>query len=330
MDKKFKKQLIQTALITSPIMAVAMVTPIFIVSGVDFSLYWFALPLASFAIFMNWMVNITIIIKINKQWTKRWVRILLSSAIMITLAYLGFKVAKPQLPITEFRIDLLRSLNIIAVNAIIFVLIDAMFLREKEEKLNQENNDLKVTNIEAKYKLLKDQINPHFLFNALSTAKSLVKRHPDLAEEFIVKLSDFLRVSINNEQRTISLKDELKLVNDYVSLQKIRFGEALNIKYKVDPNFESYFVPYFSILTLVENAVKHNSLTLEAPLFISVYNENDLMVIENNLQTKFVIEESTKTGLKNLNERYKLLTGDELNISSSENKFIVKFKISKP
>jgi two-component system, LytTR family, sensor kinase len=248
---------------------------------------------------------------------------------MTLVGYILFYSINPVLPIVinPIKIDLLRFVNIIAVNAIIFILVDLIFEKESKARLDKENNDLKVANIEAKYKLLKDQINPHFLFNALGTAKSLVKREPDLAQSFLVKLSEFLRASISNDKKTTILKDEVKLCEDYIALQKMRLGNSLNFNCAVDTFSEKRVLPYFSLLTLVENAIKHNALTQDAPLNIKIVTENDFISVINNSQKKFVLEDSTKTGLKNLNERYNLLTGNELIIESNEKEFCVKFKM---
>jgi sensor histidine kinase YesM len=201
----------------------------------------------------------------------------------------------------------------------------------QDTKLNaeMENSRLKAANAEAANLLLRQQIHPHFLFNSLNVLKSLYKKDPDKAEEYLVCLSDFLRAAIsNNNIRIIRLNDELKLCLDYLELQKIRFGEALVCSVNISSErLENGFVPSFSVQPLIENAIKHNELTAESPLHLSIEQDGDRVKVSNNLKLKNSTEKSTGSGLANLSERYRLLSGDELIIEENNDNFSVSIRI---
>ena len=235
----------------------------------------------------------------------------------------------PLINIESSSILLARLVNIISVNTIIYVIIDLIITKENKNKIELENANLKMVKLEAEYKLLKDQINPHFLFNSLSTAKALIKKQPELAEEYIVRLSDFLRASIKNNSKTIPLKEELQFCKDFIALNQIRFGKALIIEYTIPIDQNEKFVPYFSLLSLIENAIKHNTFTIENPLIIYITADENNMEVKNNKSAKFILEETTKTGLMNLNKRYKLISEKEILINETESYYSVKIPILK-
>lgn len=189
---------------------------------------------------------------------------------------------------------------------------------------------LKSKNSETITQLLKQQIKPHFLFNALNTLKSLIKKKPDTAEEYLLRLSDFLRASFaNNTSGMSSISEELKICTNYMEMQKIRFGDAIHFqvnltKEDLDPDKE---IPIFSLQPLLENAIKHNAATIENPLFLTISKENSYITVTNNLQFKKSIENSTGSGLANLRERYKIISGDEVIIRIEAGYFNVSIKI---
>lgn len=192
-----------------------------------------------------------------------------------------------------------------------------------------EVSRLQAINSETLNQLLKQQIQPHFLFNALNTLKSLIKKHPEVAENYLMQLSDFLRASISEHRSdVVSLKEELTLCENYMNMQKTRFGDALQYSNLInDTDLEQLFVPFFSIQPLLENAIKHNELTKENPLLIKVSIENNAIVVENNLQKRSYVENSIGNGLKNLGERYRLLKEKDIEIIESADKFIVRLKL---
>jgi sensor histidine kinase YesM len=220
------------------------------------------------------------------------------------------------------------SLFSLSSNTIILIIQDLMLLREKKAIIESENAQLKIKNIEATYNQLKQQIHPHFLFNSLNTLKTLIRKHPKEAEVYLKKLSDFLRASITLSNENLSkLSDELKFCNDYLELQKGRFGEALQYSIEIPEEVRSGYVPVFSVQHLLENAIKHNALTIENPLLIEVKYDNNRIIVLNNVQGKDHTEDTTGKGLANLAERYRILSGDEIIFKSDDNLFSVSLKI---
>lgn len=191
---------------------------------------------------------------------------------------------------------------------------------------------LKSSRAETVNLLLQQQIKPHFLFNALNTLKSLIRKQPERAENYLIRLSDFLRASFVNTgggAGLSSVKDELDICNNYMEMQKVRFGAAL--QYSVDPALATCGpedrLPVFSLQPLLENALKHNIATVERPLEIALKIDGDLITVSNNLQYKNSIEHSTGNGLSNLRERYKVLSGDQVLVRKDEHQFSVSIKI---
>lgn len=329
MEKLPAKQLVKTAFITAPLIAVIYCTPFYIFKVIPNLSIFLILPLFTIPMLVAWFTNIAFLIFIKASWSKTFIRTIIVATLMFGLSEIVTRYANPFVTLDGTSVLIVRLVNIISVNAIIYVLIDLTITKENKNKMELENANLKIVKLEAEYKLLKDQINPHFLFNALSTAKALIKSQPALAEEYIIRLSDFLRASIKNSKKTILIKEELQLCNDFVALNQIRFGKALNIEYKLPIDLEINFVPYFAILSLIENAIKHNTFTIESPLHISVTFQEDMIEIKNNKSQKFILEGATKTGLKNLNERYKLVAAKEIIVTDDESYYVVRIPILK-
>ncbi|MFW5756947.1 MAG: sensor histidine kinase [Tangfeifania sp.] len=189
---------------------------------------------------------------------------------------------------------------------------------KREEKLAQEK-------LLFQYETLKSQVNPHFLFNSLNTLSSLVHSNPSLSEEFIRKLSNIYRYVLENQEKDlVPLTDEVQFVKEYFSLQKIRDEEKIELKVELTET-ENVLIPPVSLQLLIENALKHNAATRKNPLVITIHNEGlDKLVVRNDLQPKSQLSSSSKTGLKNLNERCRLILKREIEILQTLTEFVVK------
>ncbi len=193
---------------------------------------------------------------------------------------------------------------------------------KREQKLTQEK-------LLFQYETLKSQVNPHFLFNSLNTLSSLIKSDPVQSEHFVQKLSNIYRYVLENQDKElVPLSAEIKFVQDYFNLQKIRDEEKIGIKIDAKVSENQYVVPV-SLQLLVENAIKHNAATRDRPLWVSITNEGqDLLVVRNNLQPKTQVNGSSQTGLNNLNERCKLILGRPIEVVKTEADFLVKLPVS--
>jgi hypothetical protein len=195
----------------------------------------------------------------------------------------------------------------------------------------EKNEELKRENLLAKYEALKNQVNPHFLFNSLNTLSGVVEQKPEMATEFIKKLSDIYRYVLEqNDKELVSIHDELKFVEDYIFLSQMRFGKGLifNSHIMKDQNFH---VAPLAIQMLVENAIKHNIILDDMPLKIEMESENGFVIVRNNLQKKkTIISGKEPLGLENLIKRYAYLSGEPVEVIESDGKFIIKLPIIEP
>lgn len=217
---------------------------------------------------------------------------------------------------------------VVSINTVVLIIQNLVLLIEKKTIIESENTQLKIKNIEAANQKLKQQLQPHFLFNSLSILKTLIRKQPDKAEAYLKRISDFLRASVSFENvNTVRFEEELKLSLDYIEMQKIRFENAILFEADIPEEVKSGFLPIFSIQILLENAIKHNAFTVESPLYIKLYYNDGWITVRNNIQHKVAEESSTGMGLANLSERYKIISGDEINIQSNSSEFSVSIKI---
>lgn len=142
----------------------------------------------------------------------------------------------------------------------------------------------------------------------------------------MLQLASFIRSSIDYNHKSAILSQEINLCNNYINLQMVRFGDALQYATNNIEGNKNKLLPFFALVTLLENAIKHNSFTLENPLKIEIYVVDDYVLVQNNKQHKIVLN-SDKSGLKNINERSKILNGTEIQIFDEEERFTVKIKL---
>jgi two-component system LytT family sensor kinase len=177
--------------------------------------------------------------------------------------------------------------------------------------------------LEAQRLMLLQQLQPHFIFNALSTLKSLISEDPSKAEDYTVRLSEFLRYSFQSKNNElVLLADSIKFTEDYVELQKVRFGDSFDCKIDIPEIELQKKVPIYAVQTLVENAIKHNAFNDKNPLFIQILMDGGRLKVINNLIPK-KDKTNSGTGLENLNQRYKILANLEIEVNITEDSFIV-------
>lgn len=216
------------------------------------------------------------------------------------------------------------------INSFVFLLQNFLLHQLEKNRIEMELLQLKAINSETKNQLLQQQIQPHFLFNALNILKSLIRKYPETAEAYLVRLSDFLRVSVSgNKTGLATVREELKLCEDYMEMQKIRFGNAIcyEVKIQEEDDCMARYLPFFSLQPLLENAIKHNELTERNPLRLTIEWSGQYIIVINNLKPKKSMETSTGHGLSNLQERYRLLSGDDVIIEEGPDYFIVSLKL---
>lgn len=253
----------------------------------------------------------------------------LSGFVIFIFIYLGTS------PVTDFKSVLLYEFYpVFIVESIIFTTLimifhGFVFVQFDRNKTKLENANLKIKSAEAANLLLKQQIHPHFLFNSLHTIKVLYKDDVQSGEEYLIQLADFLRTAISNTKAiSATLEEELILFENYMNLQKMRFGDALQWQINIsDPEFLSIHIPAFFLQPLAENAIKHNHFSKKQPLIITVEQKGNSVIISNRINKKKYVDNSIGTGLLNISERYKILSGNELEIEDDGYVFQVRFKI---
>lgn len=195
-----------------------------------------------------------------------------------------------------------------------------------------ENEQLKNENLTTRYNMLVGQINPHFFFNSLNSLAMLVReKHDQKALIYIDQLSYTFRYIIQNGQSMLmTLDEELKFLEAYSYLFKIRYADKLFFDIDVDDRFLTWKLPAFSLQPLIDNAVKHNSITRNKPFHISVRTEGDLLVVSNPKVPKLEPEPSTGIGLENLRNRWHLITGSDIEIVDDGETFSVRMPLQNP
>ncbi len=220
---------------------------------------------------------------------------------------------------------LLNLLRLVFEFGLVLIFKYSIDSREVAKRYIEEANLLREANTKAQFEILKQQINPHFLFNALSTLKSLIRVQDPNAETFVLSLSDVYRKLLQRrEKELIRLSDELEIVNSYLFMQKLRFEENLSIETTIPDNTLALFLPPFALQLLIENTIKHNIISQRKPLTIRIWVDADKkIIVENTLQPKKTPEESTGWGLNNLIERYESFSKKTIEIKQTDTLFSV-------
>jgi len=200
-----------------------------------------------------------------------------------------------------------------------------IFLYTEWQSALKREYKLKEANLIFQNETLKNQVNPHFLFNSLNTLSSLVNTQTEIAGHFISKLSLIYRYILENSTKVkVPLKAELEFIKDYFYLHEIRNEKKLFLTIDMEEDAYNYEILPVSLQLLIENAIKHNMATLEKPLKIAICIEGQYIVVRNNIQKMATQVASTKIGLNNLNERVRLITGKEISIEETTSEFLVK------
>ena len=225
------------------------------------------------------------------------------------------------IPQYEMRGFLIGSGIGLLTGSVIFFVSQLFAAINRVQKLNEEK-------LQYQYQTLKNQVNPHFLFNSLNTLSSLVYTDPKLADEFIQKLASSYRYLLdNNPKDTVPLADELKFVKQYFYLHQLRGKEKFQLEMN-EPFPGHLSILPVSVQLLVENALKHNAATKESPLVIKIKLEEEHYIsVENNKQDIQSLENSPQTGLSNLAERVRQICGEDVIIQESFEHFKVKIPL---
>lgn len=217
----------------------------------------------------------------------------------------------------NYTFGLWITLTIVVIFHIVYYYNDYQQKKLKEQKVIAGTAS-------AKFDALKNQLDPHFLFNSLNVLTSLIDENPDNAQKFTTSLSKVYRYVLEQKNKElVTVDEELAFAKIYMSLLKMRFEDSIIFQMpEKASNPESKVVP-LSLQLLLENAVKHNTVTTSKPLHIKIYEKNGTLIVENNLQQKQIVKKSSGVGLSNIMQRYQLLTNKKVNINQQANSFAV-------
>ena len=261
---------------------------------------------------------------IQKNWNKVlkfWVLISGSVTIAVVLSLFFSEGAIKFLPVSPMPPNFLITANII--KDLIFVLVVLLStllyssIFQRQEAL-LENERLIVENIRIRYEVLKNQVDPHFLFNSLNTLDGLIGQDDDKAHQFVENISSVFRYAINNKE-IMHLDEELDFTESYANLMKIRYGDNFQIQYNIEEKYKAYYIMPISLQLLVENAIKHNVISNRHSLIITIETTpQGTIKVLNPIQLKQDSETGTGIGLANLAERYKLLFQKDVLITKTD------------
>ena len=226
-----------------------------------------------------------------------------------------------EINIQEYLRYLVAAILVETIIYCIVVLVNSIFATRKAMQLEK----VRAAQAQYRYATLKQQVNPHFLFNSLNTLNGLVcEQRTEQASDYIHKLAHMYRYMLRCEDDSlVALREEIEFIREYISLLKVRFAEGFEIKFNIDDEAMQRMVVPCTVQLLVENAFKHNIVSTSNPLRISISADMERLTIENNIQPKFTQTTSTKLGQKYIREHYNSLSRQQIVIDNSENLYRV-------
>jgi len=300
-------------------------------TGKEFTLYNLLIP-SLFNTVCIWLGSMSIVVFVWHKfpWELTPVKHIVVETLLILVFLLIFVVGMDTyfcsergiLLVEGFKLNLIDILFTILITFLIVTIHEAIFFY-RQWKLNfSKSISLEKDNLEAQYNALKAQVNPHFLFNSLNSLMSLLENNPK-AEQYVQDLSEYLRyVLLSNSREAVDLKEELENMEKFFHLQKLRFDDNLHVEIEINPASLQLQLPTLALQMLVDNCIKHNTISHSKPLTIKIFDDGKSITVENNLQLKLSVE-STGQGLKNIEGRYRFLSSEPIKIVSDDKHFSV-------
>ncbi|MEJ1239641.1 histidine kinase [Chryseolinea sp. T2] len=229
----------------------------------------------------------------------------------------------------EIKWEVITTVTLVNVICVLFVthVYETVFMVKEQQSEQLRSARLLKAKAEAELEALKNQIDPHFMFNSLNSLTYLIDADPSRARQFTEHLAEVFRYILMQKERTlVMVEDELAFVRHYVTLLQLRFGSALEIVHHLAEG-SSALIPPISAFVALENAVKHNEISTRIPLRIDMTFDDGDLVIQNRLQPKRSIQHSSGIGLKNLDERFFIITGKRIRIENDGKHFTVRMPL---
>lgn len=218
--------------------------------------------------------------------------------------------------------DNILVVTLINVICVLFVthVYETVFMVKEQQGEQVRNANLSKAKAEAELEALKNQIDPHFMFNSLNSLSYLISSDTEKAKLFTENLADVYRYILSQKDQTlVLLEDEFLFMDKYAALLRLRFGRALEIRRHFNDTVEKeYLIPPISAFVALENAVKHNEISERTPLLVDLLIESDVLTVRNRLQPKKNLQHSSHIGLRNLDERFKIITGKNIRVVNGD------------
>lgn len=284
---------------------------------------------ATFAVLM-WYVNIYLLSKNNGKrqsisYTKLMNTLVIGMFVMFGLAWLQ------QLILSHINFGptmLMVEVRGILINLVCYMFLNLVQKNYENQDVNMELERVRNDNLSAQYDMLKQQVNPHFLFNSLNTLKAMVEAKEENTVDFIINLSSFYRFTLESRKLDlIHLSEEMEILDAYLFLQKARFEDGFTFESNISGKTLQTLIPPFTLQLLVENCLKHNIVSRSKPLSIRIYEEAGKIVVENPIQRKIGENSSLGVGLSNIEQRYKHLLEQPIEISDDRSSFKIKLPL---
>lgn len=214
------------------------------------------------------------------------------------------------------------------ITMVVSLFFHAIYFYKKAQENKVKEQKVIAGTASAQFESLKNQIDPHFLFNSLNVLSSLIEENPDSAQKFTTSLSKIYRYVLEQKDKElVSVQEELNFAKTYMNLLKMRFENSITFELPENFNNDDAKVVPLSLQLLLENCIKHNVVSESKPLHIKIYIENNQLVIENNLQKKEILSDRKGVGLQNIVNRYSILTDRKVWVLENENSFKVGLPI---
>lgn len=250
----------------------------------------------------------------------------IGAGVALFIRFLIFVFAEPLFPFALDKMFLVATwlLFIVAASAINTIFVIRYIIGRWKESIIQTER-LEKEKAQVQFDNLKNQLNPHFLFNAMTSLNSLIFENQGLASQFLQHLSKVYRYVLQNKDKNfVTLQTELDFIQNYVFLLRTRFEHALTINIDIrNDALERAIVPV-TLQILIENAIKHNIVDKNSPLSIEITSIGNYLVISNNLQSRKLVEASNKQGLDNLKSLYVFMTDNPVVVEQTDTRFAVK------
>jgi sensor histidine kinase YesM len=299
--------------------------------------YWFGYVYFIILAFMIWQGNRYLLFRTRKRFTwfdkpiEKLILLLINNIFYTSPLTVGwlcmwYNIAGFE-KVNWTSIQLVVLINVICVLFVTHV-YETVFMVKEQQGEQLKNAELSRAKAEAELAALKNQIDPHFMFNSLNSLSYLISKDQNKASQFTDNLAEVYRYILSQKDQTlVVLEDELIFTHKYTELLHLRFGKALIFKKHFEDALEKrYLIPPTSVFVALENAVKHNEISEQFPLQVDIDLIDDHLTISNKIRAKRNLQHSSKIGLKNLDERFRLVTGKNI-LSGKTDEFIFQVKL---